>query len=103
MTHVWVSQSKNFKKRLKVAEIEGSMLSLDYPDESFDLVWAEGSIFIIGFDQGLEDWRRLAAAARSERLAGRHADVRIVELAPERYYEFSDDVAVPWRGVEERH
>jgi SAM-dependent methyltransferase len=35
------------------------MLSIDFPDESFDLVWAEGSIFIIGFDRGLEEWRRL--------------------------------------------
>ena len=43
----------------RVTAVEGSMLSLDYPDESFDLVWAEGSIFIVGFDQGLEDWRRL--------------------------------------------
>jgi SAM-dependent methyltransferase len=36
-----------------------SMLAIDLPDESFDLVWAEGSIFIIGFDRGLEEWRRL--------------------------------------------
>jgi ubiquinone/menaquinone biosynthesis C-methylase UbiE len=43
----------------RVTAVEGSMLALDFPDESFDLVWAEGSIFIIGFDKGLEDWRRL--------------------------------------------
>jgi ubiquinone/menaquinone biosynthesis C-methylase UbiE len=43
----------------RITAVQGSMLSLDYPDESFDLVWAEGSIFVIGFDRGLEEWRRL--------------------------------------------
>jgi len=43
----------------RVTAVEKSMLSLDYPDESFDLIWSEGSIFIVGFDQGLRDWRRL--------------------------------------------
>lgn len=38
-----------------------SMFELDgaYPPESFDLLWAEGSIYVIGFGQGLERWRRL--------------------------------------------
>jgi SAM-dependent methyltransferase len=43
----------------RVSARNGSMLSIEFPDESFDLVWAEGSIFIIGFDRGLEEWRRL--------------------------------------------
>jgi ubiquinone/menaquinone biosynthesis C-methylase UbiE len=43
----------------RITVVEGSMLSMDFPDESFDLVWSEGSIFIIGFDRGLEGWRRL--------------------------------------------
>ena len=30
-----------------------------FPDESFDIIWAEGSIFVIGFEQGLKVWRRL--------------------------------------------
>jgi len=51
---------------------------------------------------GLPDWRRLAAEARRSRSAGNHADVRIVELDAGRYYEFSDDSAAPWHGVEER-
>jgi SAM-dependent methyltransferase len=43
----------------RVTAQNGSMLSIDFPDESFDLLWSEGSIFIIGFDRGLEEWRRL--------------------------------------------
>jgi SAM-dependent methyltransferase len=30
-----------------------------FPDESFDIIWAEGSIFVIGFEQGLKVWRRV--------------------------------------------
>jgi ubiquinone/menaquinone biosynthesis C-methylase UbiE len=36
-----------------------SMFSIDLPDESFDIVWAEGSISVIGFERGLKEWRRL--------------------------------------------
>lgn len=37
------------------------MAELPYPDGSFDLVWAESSIYSIGFDKGLRLWRRLLA------------------------------------------
>ena len=30
-----------------------------FPDESFDIIWAEGSISVIGFEQGIKEWRRL--------------------------------------------
>lgn len=29
------------------------------PDRSFDLIWSEGAIYIIGFEEGLRAWRRL--------------------------------------------
>ncbi len=44
----------------------GSMLGLPkdaFPDGSVDLIWAEGSIYNVGFDAGLADWRRLLAPA----------------------------------------
>jgi ubiquinone/menaquinone biosynthesis C-methylase UbiE len=42
-----------------ITTLNGSMLEMPFPDESFDLLWSEGSIFIIGFDRGLEEFRRL--------------------------------------------
>lgn len=36
-----------------------SMFEMDFPDESFDIIWAEGSISAIGFERGLKEWRRL--------------------------------------------
>ncbi len=35
------------------------MAELPFEDQSFDVLWAEGSIFIIGFARGLDLWRRL--------------------------------------------
>ncbi len=38
---------------------KGSMFDLRFEKESFDIIWAEGSIYIIGFEQGLKEWRRI--------------------------------------------
>ncbi|MCK5573779.1 MAG: methyltransferase domain-containing protein [Bacteroidetes bacterium] len=35
-----------------------SMFEMDFPEEFFDVIWAEGSIYIIGFERGLKEWRR---------------------------------------------
>lgn len=55
-----------FTKRIKgaglthqIQVINCSMFDIDFPDESFDLVWAEGSIYAIGFERGLQEWRQL--------------------------------------------
>ncbi len=39
----------------------GDMCALDYPSAAFDVIWSEGSIFIVGFAKGLAAWRRLLA------------------------------------------
>jgi ubiquinone/menaquinone biosynthesis C-methylase UbiE len=43
----------------RVKAVNCSMLNMNFPDESFDIIWAEGSIFVIGFETGLREWRRL--------------------------------------------
>jgi ubiquinone/menaquinone biosynthesis C-methylase UbiE len=42
----------------RVKTLKRSMFELDFPDESFDIIWAEGSISRIGFESGLKEWRR---------------------------------------------
>lgn len=42
----------------KIEIIEKSLFALDFPDESFDIIWAEGSISTIGFEEDLKQWRR---------------------------------------------
>jgi ubiquinone/menaquinone biosynthesis C-methylase UbiE len=43
----------------RVQAIKGSMLEMNFEEESFDIIWSEGSIYIIGFEKGLKEWRRL--------------------------------------------
>ena len=38
--------------------VKGSLKTMDFPAASFDILWAEGSIFIIGFKQSLKAWKR---------------------------------------------
>jgi ubiquinone/menaquinone biosynthesis C-methylase UbiE len=37
----------------------GDMRQLDFAPHSFDLIWCEGAIAIMGFEAGLREWRRL--------------------------------------------
>lgn len=51
------AKKSNLGNRVKV--IHCSMFELDFPDESFDIIWAEGAIAPIGFERGLKEWGRL--------------------------------------------
>ena len=42
----------------RVRTINGSMFDMDFPEECFDVIWAESSIFVIGFERGLKTWQR---------------------------------------------
>ncbi|MEU3725588.1 class I SAM-dependent methyltransferase, partial [Streptomyces sp. NPDC031705] len=39
----------------------GALPSAAFADGSFDLVWAEGSAYLLGFDRALTEWKRLLA------------------------------------------
>jgi ubiquinone/menaquinone biosynthesis C-methylase UbiE len=45
-----------------IRPVKGDMFNLNYEDSSFDLIWSEGAIYIIGFEKGLREWRRLVTA-----------------------------------------
>ena len=42
----------------RVKAMNCSILDMNFPDESFDIIWAEGSIYVIGFERGLQEWKR---------------------------------------------
>jgi len=42
----------------RVKAMNCSMFDMDFPEASFDVIWAEGSISSIGFSRGLREWRR---------------------------------------------
>lgn len=35
-----------------------SMFEMDFPSHSFDLIWSEGAIYIIGLEKGLTEWKK---------------------------------------------
>ncbi|MCB2220159.1 MAG: class I SAM-dependent methyltransferase [Bacteroidetes bacterium] len=36
-----------------IKPVRGDLLFLDFPDQSFDLIWSEGAIYIAGFKKGI--------------------------------------------------
>lgn len=57
---------KEFSKKISTASLQDrvkavkcSLFRIDFSDENFDIVWAEGIIDIIGFEPGLREWHRL--------------------------------------------
>ncbi|MBA7681342.1 2-methoxy-6-polyprenyl-1,4-benzoquinol methylase [subsurface metagenome] len=51
------AEKAGLSDRVKVMKC--SMVNMDFPNESFDIIWAEGSIAVIGFKRGLKEWRQL--------------------------------------------
>jgi len=42
----------------RLQAVNCSMFDMDFADEIFDIIWSEGSIYAIGFERGLREWRR---------------------------------------------
>ena len=42
----------------RIKTIKCSMFEMDFPDENFDLIWAEGVLSRISFEKSLKDWQR---------------------------------------------
>ncbi|MFI7103452.1 methyltransferase domain-containing protein, partial [Streptomyces sp. NPDC050161] len=45
----------------RIVTVNCSMDQLPFPDGSFDVIWAEGAVYTIGFDIALRAWHRLLA------------------------------------------
>jgi DNA-binding transcriptional MerR regulator/ubiquinone/menaquinone biosynthesis C-methylase UbiE len=46
----------------RITPVNASMLELPYSDQSFDLLWAEGTAYIMGVEKALREWKRLIPA-----------------------------------------
>ena len=42
----------------RVKAMNCSLINMDFPKETFDIIWSEGSIYAIGFERGLREWKR---------------------------------------------
>jgi len=57
---------KKFNEKIKkfnlsdhVKTINCSLLDMDFPNENFDIIWAEGVMPFIGFERALKEWHRM--------------------------------------------
>jgi len=50
------AQNKNLQDRVK--GVVGNMENLPFQEEELDLIWSEGAIYNIGFERGLNEWRK---------------------------------------------
>lgn len=51
------TEELGFSNRISIIEL--SMLDLNSFKETYDIIWAEGSIFVVGFERGICDWKQL--------------------------------------------
>jgi SAM-dependent methyltransferase len=49
-------RKKNLQNR--VVGVVGSMDNLSFQNEELDLIWSEGAIYNIGFERGINEWRK---------------------------------------------
>ena len=52
------SNASKLNLQNRVKGIVGSMDKLPFQNEKLDLIWSEGAIYNIGFEQGLSEWRK---------------------------------------------
>lgn len=50
-------KKEGINDRIKI--MKGDMCNLKFEDNCFDVIWSEGAIFIVGFERGLREWRRM--------------------------------------------
>lgn len=54
-----VDQAKKQKVEKKITPMNISMLQMDFDEETFDLIWSEGALYFMGFQNGLKRCHQL--------------------------------------------
>ena len=47
----------------RVQTVHCSMFDMEFPPRNFDIIWSEGSIYAIGFEKGIREWKRFLKPA----------------------------------------
>jgi len=53
-----LKHAKNKNVSEHITTVNQSMDDMKFDKQSFDLIWSEGAIYIIGFEKGLKKWRK---------------------------------------------
>jgi len=58
----FLDRLKNLSKKHgldhKINTLEADMKKLPFREEEFDVIWAEGSIYLMGFEKGIKEWKK---------------------------------------------
>ncbi len=92
------SDGEGVSDRLKV--VQGSMAAMPFLDGSVDLIWSEGSIFIVGFEEGLRKWGPLLKENGMMVISELNW---LTDERPEEVVEFWQTMGVEVATVEENH
>lgn len=92
------TQAKKEGLQNKIQTFNGSMFSMDFKKEQFDVIWSEGAVYIYGFEKALKDWRKFLK---------KEGYFTVSEIAwinphpPEEIKEFFDQEYPPMKSNEE--
>jgi ubiquinone/menaquinone biosynthesis C-methylase UbiE len=88
----------------RISVKQASMLDLHLVTETFDIIWAEGSISVIGFERGIRDWKRLLT--KDGFLVVHDKDTGLeqkIEIIKKHEYRLRGQIKVPHEDWEERY
>jgi ubiquinone/menaquinone biosynthesis C-methylase UbiE len=80
----------------RVKAVNLSLSEVEFPDETFDVVWSEGVIGNIGFEASLKEWQRLLK--HNGYLAIHYQTSRVADALPripQHGYSLADTVQLP--------
>jgi ubiquinone/menaquinone biosynthesis C-methylase UbiE len=88
----------------RISVKQASMLDLKRVRETYDIIWAEGSIFVVGFENGIRDWKRLLT--KDGFLVVHDEDARIeakIQIIAKYAYTLVGQINIPHEVWEERY
>jgi methylase of polypeptide subunit release factors len=101
----------SLKKRVKdlglshrISVKQASMHDLNRVKEIYDIVWAEGSIFVVGFEKGIRDWKKLLK--KGGFLVIHDEDTRIeqkLQIIKKHEYQLRGQIKIPHEEWEVRY
>ena len=84
----------NLQERVKV--YKNSLFNIKFPSETFDIIWAEGALAPIGFEEALKQWKKFI---KPEGFMVLHDDIKDktkkMELIPKQVFELIDYFQLP--------
>jgi ubiquinone/menaquinone biosynthesis C-methylase UbiE len=80
----------------QIKTVNCPMQDMKFNDASFDIIWCEGAVFVIGFEEALKEWRRFIKPQGFSVLHARMIDLeKRIALIPSAGYHLLETFSVP--------